>query len=165
MQLWTRTSKLPKCYLINRSLSKILIFCLSFPSRDRATAPGQYESKDAIPNTIEVICYPSSGDVPLGPPPPATTHEAAAGCEVRKGWEERRPASESSPGDGPGGEDGGKEGDGGEGGGGGDATSVSKASSSQSHSPNGRGGRAGGQEGLTSAVAVRGAPVQVRVGH
>ena len=62
---------------------------------------------------------------------------------MRKGREERHPANESLPGDGPGGEDGEKEGDGGEEG---DATSVLKASSSQLHSPNGSGMRAGGRD-------------------
>jgi hypothetical protein len=62
---------------------------------------------------------------------------------VRKGREERHPASKSSPGDGLGGEDGEKEGDGGEEG---DATSVLKASSLGSRSPNGRGVRAGGRD-------------------
>ena len=65
---------------------------------------------------------------------------------MRKGQEERCPASKSSPGDGPRGEDGGKEGDGGAGGGGGDVMSVSKASSSRLRLPNGRGVRVGGRD-------------------
>jgi hypothetical protein len=34
-----------------------MIVCLSFPSRDRATAPGQFEYRDAIPNTTKEVCY------------------------------------------------------------------------------------------------------------
>jgi hypothetical protein len=31
------------------------MFCLSFPSRDRATAPGRCESRVAIPNTTKEV--------------------------------------------------------------------------------------------------------------